>query len=74
MKKVSVNKKASKKKKKQRTTNLGEHGFYYAKIIDGKTYQREVTGRRPLEKILCAGYKHSFQNEQGRGSHKKPVL
>ena len=65
MKKVSVNKKASKKKKKQRTTNLGEHGFYHAKIIDGKIHHREVTGGRPLEIFLCAGYKHSFKNEQG---------
>ena len=61
-------------RKKQRTSNLGEHGFYHVKVIDGNTYQREVTGGCQLEKVLCVGCKQSFKNDQGRGSHEKPVL
>ena len=61
-------------RKKQRTSNLREHGFYHVKVIDGNTYQREVTGGCQLEKVLCVGCKQSFKNDQGRGSHEKPVL
>ena len=59
------------KKKKQRATNLGEHGFTHLKVIDGKTYYREVTAGPKLEKARCIGCSRFFKSEQGRGSREK---
>ena len=59
------------KKKKQRATNLGEHGFAHLKVIDGKTYRREVAAGPKLEKVHRMQCDRSFKSEQGRGSHEK---
>ena len=50
-------------KKKQRTSNLGEHGFFHFKVVDGKTHRREVTGGPPLENVHCVGCNRSFKTE-----------
>ena len=74
MKKVLADKKASEKKKKQRGTNLGEHGFYYAKMIDGKTYQREVTGGCPQEKFYAQDANILSKMSKAEDLIKKPML
>ena len=69
--KKAVADKSKDSKKKQRPTNLGEHGFVHVKVIDGKTYRREVTEGRPLEAARCIGCDWSFKSEQGKASHER---